>query len=141
LSVITFPPDLFYPIGVHTVGLFVKKGISHPQNQNVLWIRALSDGFAKSKGKRLPSTRALNDLERVKDLLKAFLINPYYPVESIPKFIKACPIDFEDSILELVAEVYLDDIPPTIEEINSGINQMIKETMVFFITRKISDKS
>ncbi len=55
LSVITFPPDLFYPIGVHTVGIYVKKGFPHPVAQNVLWIRALNDGFVKSKGKRLPS--------------------------------------------------------------------------------------
>jgi len=27
LGVVTFPEDLFYPIGVLTVGLFIKKGI------------------------------------------------------------------------------------------------------------------
>ena len=36
LSVITFPEDLFYPIGVHTVGIFVKKGVAHPKNQKIL---------------------------------------------------------------------------------------------------------
>ncbi len=28
LAVVTFPPDLFYPVGVHTIGAFVKKGTS-----------------------------------------------------------------------------------------------------------------
>lgn len=133
LSVITFPPDLFYPIGVHTVGIFVKKGIPHPMGQNVLWIRALNDGFGKSKGKRLPNTRVSNDLEKIKDLHKAFLINPNIQVENIPRFHKACMINYEDKILELVPEAYLDDIPPSIEEINQGVDQVIRETVAFLI--------
>ena len=36
LSVITFPEDLFYPISVGTIGIFLKKGIPHDfDNQNV----------------------------------------------------------------------------------------------------------
>ena len=27
LSVVTFPPELFYPVGVHTLGVVIKKGI------------------------------------------------------------------------------------------------------------------
>jgi len=50
LSIITFPEDLFYPIGRHTIGIFVKKGVSHPKDQNVFWIRALNDGSEKSMG-------------------------------------------------------------------------------------------
>ena len=53
LSVITFPPELFYPVGVHTLGVVVRKGTPHPAGQRVLWIRAIRDGHAKLKGKRL----------------------------------------------------------------------------------------
>ena len=49
LAVVTFPPDVFYPVGVTTVGVFIKKGVPHPADQNVLWVRALQDGLLKSK--------------------------------------------------------------------------------------------
>jgi type I restriction enzyme M protein len=137
LSVITFPQDLFYPIGVHTVGIFVKKGVSHPLEQNVLWIRAMNDGFAKSKGKRLPNNRITNDLEKISILQKTFLFNPSQSIENIPRFQKAAPINFDDNILELVPEAYLDDIPPSIEEINRGVDQVIRETVAFLVTNRM----
>jgi len=136
LSVVTFPEDLFYPIGIHTVGIFVKKGVPYPKAQNVLWIRALNDGFLKSKGKRLPSSRATNDLERVKDVLKAFLANPSLMVENIEEFQKACPIDFQDPHLELVPEAHLDQAPPTEESIKEEAERLIRETVAFLIKSK-----
>ena len=72
LSVITFPEDLFYPVGVITIGIFIKKGIPHPKNQKVLWIRALNDGYLKKKGKRLENPKATNDLSKVRSLVKSF---------------------------------------------------------------------
>ncbi len=107
LSVITFPEDLFYPIGVHSVGIFVKKGIPQPRSQNVLWIRALNDGNLKSKGKRLPNPKAPNNFKEIRNLVKAFLYNPIQDIENIEKFQKTCPIDFGDPMLELVPENYL----------------------------------
>ena len=83
LAVITFPPDLFYPVGVTTAGIFVRKGIPHPPAQNVLWIRALHDGLLKRKGKRLPNLRAHDNLDEVHSAVKAFLQNPATRVETI----------------------------------------------------------
>src|SRR5882672_5073711 len=71
LSVVTFPPDLFYPVSVHTVGMFIMRGTSHPKGQNVLWTRAVSDGLLKMKGKRLASPRAKNDFIPLLPILKA----------------------------------------------------------------------
>ena len=51
LSVVTFPPELFYPIGVHTLGVVIKKGLPHPEEQRVLWMRVTRDGYVKIKGK------------------------------------------------------------------------------------------
>jgi len=90
LSVVTFPPDLFYPVGVHTVGVFIKKGTAHPADQNVLWIRAINDGFIKVKGKRLASLRGKNDCLTIAPTLKAFVLNPSHPVQNILQFQKAC---------------------------------------------------
>ena len=133
LSVITFPEDLFYPIGVHAVGIFVKKGIPHPPEQNVLWIRALNDGFVKSKGKRLPSSRVPNELEKIKDITKAFLTNPKFHVKKVEEFQKATKIDFSDSDLELVPEVYLDEKPITQQEMSQRIEQLIRDNIAFEI--------
>jgi len=134
LAVITFPPDLFYPIGVHTLGIFVKKGIPHSPAQNVLWIKAMDDGLTKSKGKRLPESGVQNDLKKVKDVLRAFLVNPQYNVENVLNFQKACPMDCTDKMLELVPEAYLDDALPTKEEMNRSTDQLIREAVAFLIT-------
>ena len=49
LAVVTFPEDLFYPVGVHTLGIFIKKGVPYERGSNVLWVRALNDGLLKRK--------------------------------------------------------------------------------------------
>jgi type I restriction-modification system DNA methylase subunit len=136
LSVITFPPDLFYPVGVHSVGIFVKKGFPHPQDQNVYWIRAINDGMLKRKGKRLPTAKAENDYPKVRNLLKAFIANPTLEITDKVRFQKACPIDFTDSMLELVPENYLDQEIPTEAEIRSGIEQIVRDTAAFLIQER-----
>jgi len=140
LAVITFPEDLFCPIGVHTVGIFVKKGIPHSEKQNVLWIRALNDGLLKSKGKRLPNPRATNDFNNIHDLVKAFTANPAHPIENEEMFQKACPIDYSDPLLELVPENYLDQAPPTKEDIKEGIEQVIRDSVSFLIQERMEDE-
>lgn len=141
LCVLTFPQDLFYPVGVHTVGIFVKKGIPHPARQNVLWVRALNDGLLKSKGKRLPNPKASNDYTVIRDTVKAFLSNPSLPVENADRFQKACPIDLADPILELVPENYLDQAPPTDEEITESVEHMIRESIAFLIRTRKEDET
>ena len=133
MSVVTFSGDLFCPIGVHTVGIFVRKGTPHPLAQNVLWVRALNDGLIKSKGKRLPNPRAVNDYPAITDMLRAFIGNPAMPVEGVDKLQKACPIDFSDPFLELVPENYLDQAPPTPSEVQAGIDQVTRDAAAFLI--------
>lgn len=134
LSVITFPEDLFYPVGIVSIGIFVKKGIPHPKNQKVLWIRALNDGFLKRKGKRLENSKAKNDLPKVLPMLKSFIKNQRTQIKNVPKFHKSCSIDFDNKILELVPEAYLDDVSLSINEINQNIEQLVKETVSYLIT-------
>lgn len=133
LSVITFPEDLFYPIGVHTVGIFIKKGKKHPKNQKVLWIRALNDGYLKKKGKRLKNTRAKNDFPKILPILQSFIINQNIHVADIPKFQKVCKIDFSDEKLELIPEAYLDDNIITPEQLDEDIEKLIREYTAFNI--------
>ena len=133
LSVVTFPEDLFYPVGVFTIGIFIKKGIPHPKNQNVLWIRAITDGYTKRKGRRLPNENADNFLSSSKDLVSSFVANPNIKIESRPKLIKSTPINFSDPKLELAPEVYLDDNDMTPAMIEKEMRYLIKEVASFKI--------
>ena len=136
LSVVTFPEDLFYPIGVHTLGVFVKKGIPHSTNQKVLWIRALNDGYLKKKGKRLKDENAKDDFIQIKNILKSFIVNQQHKVKNIPEFQKMCPIDFSDENLELVPEVYLDEKIPSQQEIEKSMEELMRETVSYLIRTK-----
>ena len=133
LSVVTFPPDLFYPVGVHTVGIFIKKGVPHPKAQNVLWIRAINDGLAKRKGKRLPTPQAMNEYPQLLPLLTAFVMNPGFPVPNAHRLHITCPIDFMDPLLELVPENYLDDTAPSQEEIARDIEAVLRDTAAYIV--------
>jgi type I restriction-modification system DNA methylase subunit len=133
LSVVTFPEDLFYPVGVLTAGIFIKKGVPHKKDSNVLWIRALHDGLKKKKGKRLENPKEPNDYIKINDLLKSFIKDQTINVKNIDEFQKSSPIDFSDKQLELVPEVYLDQKPPTEKEIEDEIEKLIREDIAFII--------
>ena len=133
LSVVTFPEDLFYPVGVHTVGIFVKKGIPHGSTQKVLWLRALNDGRLKKKGKRLEHPKAKNDYLLISPILKQFISDQGIEVDPIPAFQKSSMVDWSDKDLELVPEAYLDERDISSQEIEDSIDQLIRESIAFQI--------
>ena len=133
LAVVTLPIDLFYPVGVATVGVFIRKGIPHNKKNKVLWLRALTDGLLKNKGKRLPNPKAENDLERARNTLRSFISNPTYPVKNEHQFSKATVIDFDDSQMELVPEVYLDQAQPSKEQVSESIERSIKDLFLYLV--------
>ncbi|HLF16122.1 MAG TPA: N-6 DNA methylase [Candidatus Thermoplasmatota archaeon] len=139
LCVVTFPPDLFYPTGTHTAGIFVRKGVPHPRGQNVLWVRAVHDGLLKSKGKRLPSQRETNDYPVIKNLVSSFLRDESISVTGKEMFYKACPIDFADPNFELAPEYYLDQAAPTAEEIQQGVENVIRNAVAFLVREGLDD--
>ena len=136
LAVVSFPIDVFYPIGVTTVGVFIRKGIPHPKEQNVLWIRALGDGFLKSKGKRLPHPKASNELSASTSTLKAFLRDPSHPVNGALQFCKAAPFDWEDSQVELVPEVYLDQVQPSDSKLFEILEENLRNLLAYSVKIK-----
>ena len=133
LSLVSFPADIFYPIGVTTVGVFVRKGTPHPTEQNVLWIRAPGDGFSKSKGKRLPQQNASNELFESAPILKAFLSDPSGSVDGVLQFYKAAPIDWHDKQVELVPEVYLDQSRPTVDELFGILEEDMRNLLAYLV--------
>lgn len=139
LSVISFPPELFSPVGVRAVGIFIRKGIPHG-TQKVLWIRALHDGFKLKKGKRLPTQSEPNDLEKIMPLLKSFIADPSIDVHNIPRFQKESEIKFpkknetdDDKEFELCPEAYLDDEPITSDKIRIDAEALVRENVAFLI--------
>lgn len=139
LSVVTFPEDLFYPVSVGTIGVFVKKGIPHDfDNQKVYFARAIFDGFRKKKGKRIVVENNENTLKEVEGELKGFLANQNLKLKDVPEFKKICLLDKSDIGVELVPEAYIESKIPTLEEIENGVGEMIREAIAFRI--KYSNK-
>ena len=134
LSVITFPEDLFYPVSVGTIGVFIKKGIPHNfKNQNVYFARAITDGLRKKKGKRIRVKNSENKLNEVQEELKSFLVNQNLKFKNVPEFKKICKLDKEDISIELVPEAHIDSKIPALEEIENGVEEMIREAIAFKI--------
>lgn len=133
VSVLTFPEDLFYPsASVGTVGLFLQKGIAHNFSKDrVYFARCPQDGFVKKKGIRKEGKEERNVLEEIKDELKNFIKNQNIKVGNIPEFKKVCLLEESDESCELVPEAYLDGRIPTKEEIENGIESMIREVVAF----------
>ena len=136
LAVVSFPSDAFYPIGVTTIGVFIRKGIPHPREQKVLWIRAPGDGFLKSKGRRLPHAKASNELTWAAPILKAFLRNPSHPVANVLQFHKVDSIDWNDKQLELVPEVYLDQANPSAKELFEILEEDLRNLLAYLVKIK-----
>lgn len=132
LSVVTFPEDLFYPVGVHTVGIFIKKGMAH-NDSPVLWLRAMNDGRLKKKGKRLENPRAKNDYPLISPIIKQFILGHGNEVASMPAFQKLSKVDWPDKDLELVPEAYLDEPSITASEIADSVDQLMRESIAFRI--------
>lgn len=137
LSVITFPEDLFYPVSVGTAGMFIKVGTPHNyDNQRVYFARAITDGFRKKKGKRIEDKNSDNKLNVVKGELKTFLANQGAHFDDIPEFKKVCLVDKNDKTIELAPEGYIDSREPTLDEIQKGVEEMIREAVAFKIKYK-----
>jgi len=134
ISVITFSEELFYPVSVGTVGVFIKKGIPHNyESQKIYFARAVTDGYRKKKGKRVRDNKERNQLNEIQEELKTFLINQNVTFENIPEFKKITTLDKSDINLEIVPETYIDSKVPTFKEIEQGIEQMIRDNVSYLI--------
>lgn len=133
LASITLPEDLFYPVSVGTIGIFIKKGISHNYNANVYFARGIWDGFRKKKGKRLEDSRVKNVINEITKELRAFIHLNENNIENIPEFKKLYKIEKTDKKLDLTPENYIDSKIPTIEEIEKGVDELIRENIAFNI--------
>lgn len=145
ISVVTFPEDLFNPsASVGTIGIFLKKGIAHDfWNQKVFFARAATDGYKMKKSKRIRNNNVPDILSDLKDELKAFIFNQNIKIGSNPEVKKVCLLDAKDCMydmhgklkgnVELVPENYIDSKIPTLEELENGVDELIREAVAFRI--------
>ena len=140
LAVVTMPDELFYPAAQKQVaGLIVKKGVPHPTSQPVFWGRIERDGHLKVKSRRLPADEIRpprvehDDIPSILPTLRNFIASPSTVPANIPKVCKTAPIDFEDPLLELLPEAYIDTEEPTAAELASAVEDMIRETAAYLV--------
>lgn len=140
LSVMTLPPELFNPtVNMRTVGIVVKKGIPHPKDQNVLWLRLIKDGFIIKKSKRIPSADEPNYLMEYKNMVKDFITNPSMEITSEPEICKATPINFDDPLFELIPEAYISGKELSQEYIEREIDTQVRELASYLIRAKTNE--
>jgi len=128
-AVIKFPEDLFYPVGVHTSGIIIQKGIPHNFEKNVYWGQVI-DGFVKKKGVMLK--RLEGNIDLIKSTLKDFLNNSSTIKKNVPKVYSIEPI-LNDKDLECAPEYYLKEEKHTIKEITSGMTNSYKQLIYFLL--------
>lgn len=140
LSVVSFPHELFYPAAQKQVaGIIVKKGMPHPKDQSVFWARISHDGHLKIKSRRLyaaemrPARNEPDQMPEILPSLRNFVAHPGSVSVNIPMVCKTCPIDFDDPLLELLPEAYLDSEPPSAAALKCAVDDMARETLAFLI--------
>jgi hypothetical protein len=137
LAVVTLPEDLFYPVMVGTIGVFIKKGVPHNfENQNVYFARAITDGLVKKKGKRIKSNKEQNQLSEVTQDLVIFLSNNNFKIDSVPEFKTITKLDKDDTNYELVPEIYIESKIPDAVDIEKELDKSVKEALTHLIKQK-----
>ncbi len=128
-AVIKFPEDLFYPVGVHTSGIIIQKGVPHDFNKDVFWGR-LNDGYIKKKGVMLKKGEGKIDF--VKSTIKDFLNNSPNLKKSVPKVYSIEPI-LNDKDLECAPEYYLKEEKHTDKEIKKKMTNSHLELIDYLL--------
>lgn len=108
-AVIKLPEDLFYPVGVHTSAVIIRKGIQHDMQHKVLW-GWMTDGYRKSKGIMKQPAGAPSNMDIMKSLVVKRLNNIIDDTVDIPREYIYAPIA-DNSRLELSPEEYLREMP------------------------------
>lgn len=148
LAVISLPDGLFRPAAMkQVVGVIIKKGVPHPIKQSVYWARIENDGHMVLKSRRLPGEQQRpprvvpNDLPKVSPTLRNFIAHPNSVSVNEPRLCKTAPINFDDPMLELLPEVYLDTETPSATEMAQAVERMVRQTAAFLLRYERESKA
>lgn len=147
LAVVTLPERLFVPAASKQVlAIVVKKGVPHPSRQTVFWARVTRDGHLVIKSKRLaasdfdPPREEPNELDVLLPSLRAFVASPGSVKMNEYEFCKTAPIDFDDPLLELIPEAYIESRRPTPAQIRESVDELVRDTVSYLVRfRKEND--
>ncbi|MCE5309857.1 MAG: SAM-dependent methyltransferase [Acidobacteriales bacterium] len=123
LSVVLFPNDLFYPVAVESVGVFIRKGVPHGTS-DVLWVRLDDDGYTKWKGFRVPKhdLKSVDRLQSLAEVARAWVCGGIKsPVE--PGFFEFHPIRVD----ELIPQAHMGTPPLDLEQFEHEAGRAIRD--------------
>lgn len=146
LAVVSLPHELFVPAALkQVVGVVIKKGTAHPKKQPVFWARVENDGHAVMKKKRLPGQDmrppkvVADDIPKILTPLRSFIAHPGSVTVNEPMLCKTAPIDFDDPLLELLPEAYIDSKPYTAAAVHSAMDTLAREMACYLIRHRRED--
>jgi hypothetical protein len=148
LAVVSLPHELFVPAALkQVVGVVIKKGSAHPRKQPVFWARVENDGHAVMKKKRLPGQDmrppkiVTDDIPKILTPLRSFIAHPGSLTINEPMLCKTAPIDFDDPLLELLPEAYIDSKPYTAAAVHGAMDTLAREMACYLIRHRKEDKA
>lgn len=134
-AVLKLPEDLFYPVGVHTSAVIIRKGVPHNKKQDVFFAY-LTDGYTKKKGIMKPTGNG--NIDTIKSSVKDFLSGSTGLVRSKPKTYILSPILF-DNDLECTPEYYLEEDDHSFEEIVIQMRLVLSNLFNYLMNRPQTD--
>ena len=133
VAVMSFPNDLFYPqASVEPVIIVIRKGIPHEHLSKCLFVRISDDGFFKLKKRRLPHGKP-NQLEILKSDIFSFIHTGQS--KETPGIIQAKSVDLNDSSLELIPQMFLDNAQLNINDLKKSLSTLQSELVFQQIRR------
>lgn len=140
LAVLSLPADLFVPAALkQVVAVIVRKGIPHPRPQPVFWGRVAHDGHLTVKKRRMPAAELSpprvepDQLPDILPLLRNAIANPGSVSVNEPLVCKTAPINYDDPLLELLPEAYLDTGAVSPESLKVAVDLMAREVAAFLV--------
>ena len=133
VAVMSFPNDLFYPqASVEPVIVVIKKGVPHEQQGKCLFVRISDDGLFKLKKRRLPHGK-ISQLDKLKTDIFSFIHSGAR--KEIPGVIQAKSVDLNDSSLELIPQMFLDNTQLDIASLKKSLSTLQSELVFQQIRR------
>lgn len=133
VAVMSFPNDLFYPqASVEPVIVVIKKGVPHEQQGKCLFVRISDDGLFKLKKRRLPHGK-ISQLDKLKTDIFSFIHSG--ASKEIPGVIQAKSVDLNDSSLELIPQMFLDNTQLDIASLKKSLSTLQSELVFQQIRR------
>lgn len=83
-----------------------------------------------------PPRKVENDIPKILPDLRNFIASPETTAVNRAQLCKTAPINFDDPLLELLPEAYIDSKPVKVADIENAAENLVRETASFLIRFK-----